>query len=274
MVFMGLDRRKPFMKNMASISQPGRRRLGKEVWKDVPGFGGHYMASTHGRVKSKSRTVFKRNQHGGISEQHYKEKILTSKPYGKNGYCRLHLSVDGNKITVPTHHMILLAFDGPRPDGMEGCHSDNDPSNNRPDNLRWDTHHENNQDRKRAGHYATGEHHPMAKITKSVAEAIALADAHTDEICRRYGVSKNTVLRIKSGASWPCLTVERIPAKGKKRKRYAKGEGVHGAKLSTSDVVAIRNSNLPQEKLAALYGVTQSTISCIKLLKTWRHVDG
>jgi hypothetical protein len=29
----------------------------KEIWKDIPGYEKYYMASTHGRIKSKDRVI-------------------------------------------------------------------------------------------------------------------------------------------------------------------------------------------------------------------------
>lgn len=46
---------------------------------------------------------------------------------------------------------MLTAFVGPCPDGMEGCHNDGDPHNNRLDNLRWDTRANNARDAIRHG---------------------------------------------------------------------------------------------------------------------------
>lgn len=48
--------------------------------------------------------------------------------------------------------LVLEAFVGIAPDGYESCHfPDVDPSNNRLDNLRWDTHQENQRDVARLG---------------------------------------------------------------------------------------------------------------------------
>jgi hypothetical protein len=51
------------------------------------------------------------------------------------------------------HTLVLEAFAGPRPEGMEGCHNDGNPTNNHIDNLRWDTRSANNQDTLRHGRH-------------------------------------------------------------------------------------------------------------------------
>lgn len=49
------------------------------------------------------------------------------------------------------HRTILEAFVGPCPEGMECCHADGDPSNNKLENLRWDTRISNIRDSMRHG---------------------------------------------------------------------------------------------------------------------------
>lgn len=45
------------------------------------------------------------------------------------------------------HRLVLLAFVGPCPDGMEACHANDIPTDNRLANLRWGTHADNMRDR-------------------------------------------------------------------------------------------------------------------------------
>lgn len=167
-----------------------------EEWKDVPGFGDHYMASSLGRIMSKARIVHKRHSSGVMMHQSYQASVL-SPSTDSEGYMRVHISVDGMKHTVSVHKMVLLAFDGPPASSdLEACHNDNNPSNNRPGNLRWDTHLENNRDRHRAGHYATGRDHAMAKFTTD--EIIAFRTM-TWQQAKSCGVSKTHFYRIRNG---------------------------------------------------------------------------
>lgn len=52
----------------------------------------------------------------------------------------------------------------------------------------------------------------------------------------------------------------------------ARGERQGAAKLSTADVIAIRNDSRPQRKIAADYNVTQANISSIVCRKSWGHI--
>lgn len=61
------------------------------------------------------------------------------------GFCRPNFKLK----TRPLPHLILEAFVGPRPPGLEACHNDGNPLNNRLGNLRWDTHESNMEDLRR-----------------------------------------------------------------------------------------------------------------------------
>jgi hypothetical protein len=74
----------------------------------------------------------------------------------RKGYLLVNLDRGGRNHTRTVHRLILTAFVGPRPDGMEACHyPDPNKANNRLDNLRWDTHGENAKDRYRDRPVAT-----------------------------------------------------------------------------------------------------------------------
>ena len=61
------------------------------------------------------------------------------------------------RFARPSPGSFSEAFIGPRPAGMEACHESGDARDNRPDNLRWDTHAANMEDRRRHGTLAIGE---------------------------------------------------------------------------------------------------------------------
>lgn len=83
----------------------------------------------------------------------------------------VNLDVGGKTIVRSVHQLILETFVGPKPDGMEGCHyPDSDKSNNRLDNLRWDTHGENAKDKYRDRGEVTEKECRRCKATKPVEE--------------------------------------------------------------------------------------------------------
>lgn len=102
----------------------------KEVWKNIPGFEGKYLASNLGRVKSLPRN-------GTIKE----ERVLAlcrSKRYDAIG-----LRKNGEKQRYPLHRIIAKTF-VPNPLGLPQVdHIDGNSHNNCANNLRWVTAREN-----------------------------------------------------------------------------------------------------------------------------------
>ena len=103
----------------------------------VPGYEGRYEVSDHGRVRSLSRI----RSHG----RKWQGRVLKPTPMPK-GYLLVNLWFDNSKRMWLVHRLVLTAFVGPPPEGMEGLHADNDPANNRLDNLSWGTHSQNQFD--------------------------------------------------------------------------------------------------------------------------------
>ena len=65
------------------------------------------------------------------------------------------------------HRLVLSAFIGPCPNGMECCHNDGIPQNNKLSNLRWDTPLSNRRDKVRHGGMPRGEAHARCKLKDS-----------------------------------------------------------------------------------------------------------
>ena len=96
-----------------------------EAWRPVVGLEGRYEVSSEGRVRS---LAFRSNG---------PPRIMKSTP-NYAGYHVITLGVSRKQYRVAV--LVLEAFVGPRPVGMEACHGpDYSKSNNRLRNLRWDT---------------------------------------------------------------------------------------------------------------------------------------
>lgn len=173
----------------------------QEIWREVTDYEEFYEVSNLGRVRSKGRTITKKSRHGGYMVQTYKAKPLNGNIRHDN-YIYFHLSKDGKAKQFCIAVLVLKAFIGPRPDGQEACHNDGKPLNNILDNLRWDTHVNNNQDRKRHGTYFMGEKHPSAKLTaESVSEIISSKEKGID-LAKKFKVKPATISAIRHGRNW------------------------------------------------------------------------
>lgn len=120
-----------------------------EVWKDVPGFQGKYQVSDQGRIRSCASP----NGRGDWLEV---PRLMKPTP-NYSGYRVVTLSMpDGRRVQKRLHCLVLEAFVGPRPEGLQAAHCDDDKSNNRLSNLKWKTLGENMRDRNLNGRTARG----------------------------------------------------------------------------------------------------------------------
>lgn len=128
----------------------------KEQWRPIPNCPG-YEASDRGRIRSVTRRVS--TQQG---EKTYRGKLLRITPTGN--YLRVAVKANSGRYhTKRVHSLVLAAFVGPRPIGMEARHLNGDPSDNRLSNLEWSTHRTNVRDKRQHGtdHNATKTHCPQ-----------------------------------------------------------------------------------------------------------------
>lgn len=129
--------------------------LPHERWLPVPGYGGHYSVSNLGRVRSESRTIMDKNG----NHRRVAETILKPiKIWCGHLYVNLYENRKPKKHYV--HRLVLEAFVGDAPPGMHACHWNDDPEDNRLENLRWGTPTENRLDSVRnGGHYSARKTH-------------------------------------------------------------------------------------------------------------------
>lgn len=120
----------------------------------------------------------------------------------KGGYLRVRL----RRRLRMVHHLVLEAFIGPCPDGMEARHyPDHDPTNNRLTNLQWGTPIANARDRDEQGRTARGSRSGGAKLKEEQIPVIRRLRAEGKlirEIAAIYGVGCSTIDQIFSGRSW------------------------------------------------------------------------
>ena len=119
-----------------------------EQWLPVPGYEGLYSVSDLGRVRSEARTIMDKN--GQL--RRWPESILEPNKSAK-GYPRAELWKNNKGEYFFVHRLVLEAFVGEAPPGTHGCHWNDDPEDNRLENLRWGTSSDNALDRVRNGRH-------------------------------------------------------------------------------------------------------------------------
>ena len=165
-----------------------------EFWRDIPGYEGAYQVSSLGRVRSLSRAV---PVYDSVRRISYARPcpgvILRQAVCDKAGHVSVHLGKYCRGI--PVHQLVMLAFHGAPPPGMEAMHLNGNPKDNRPENLRYGTHSENMIDM-----YRHGKGHN--KLTPEDVRQIRFAlycGWKPRELAEIYGASVDSIRAIRKG---------------------------------------------------------------------------
>lgn len=173
-----------------------------EIWKAVSGQPG-YEVSSEGNIRSW------RSRNGkGMSKVPHPLKPNKL----KKGYLQVTF-LSGSEATRKyrkIHQVVLEAFVGPRPEGMESCHDDGDVSNNKLSNLRWDTHANNMSDQDKHGTRLKGEQISLAVLIEAQAQEVVDAIPHWKfgmgrMFAKKFGVGDSAISAIKNGQTWSHL---------------------------------------------------------------------
>lgn len=116
-----------------------------ERWCPVVGWEGLYEVSDFGRMRSLDRTIMRSD---GRSMTRRGAPLHPTPD--SHGYPTMKLP---DRRTYRVHVLVLEAFVGPCPPGMEGCHENDIGADNWLENLRWGTPSENQHDKVRNGHH-------------------------------------------------------------------------------------------------------------------------
>lgn len=170
-----------------------------ERWLPVAGYP-YYEVSDWGRVRSLPHRTRSGSQPG---------RILKPYPNGTDhgsGYLAVSLHKDGHRTCRKVHELVLTAFVGPRPDGMQCRHGVGGSFDNRLSNLCWGTAEDNQgPDRVRDGISNRGERCGKAKLTwdnvREIRRRVAAGETNT-ALAREFGVSQPCVCNIVNGKNW------------------------------------------------------------------------
>jgi hypothetical protein len=113
-----------------------------EKWLPVPGWEGLYEVSDLSRCRSLDRMAMT----GRAGMKLRKGRILKFGTY-KDGHKHVTFSRDGATKTYQVHRVVMLAFAGPCPEGLQVRHLNGIPDDNRRENLSYGILLENMEDR-------------------------------------------------------------------------------------------------------------------------------
>lgn len=128
-----------------------------------PIFDGIFEVSANGRV-------FRVKSPNGRSRP--RELKTTTDP--RYGYVRVGLSINGKSKGYFVHVLVLLAFKGRCPEGLESAHLNGVRHDNRIENLAYVTRKENHAHKKIHGTAQYGERQGQSKLTEEAVQQIRL----------------------------------------------------------------------------------------------------
>lgn len=159
-----------------------------EIWKSIPNHEG-YEVSNLGRVRSYRGL--------GLSKELVAvPRMLRPSPSVRGRY--LQVSLFGSKRYV--HDLVATAFLGPRPEGMDVAHWDNDGHNNAATNLRYATAAENMADKLRHGTHNRGERCGTHKL--SAAQVAEIRERYGPYVRYGRGLETQRSLAAEYGVTW------------------------------------------------------------------------
>ena len=150
-----------------------------ENWKEIANTDGQYLISDEGRVLSVGNSKTR------------KDKIMKTYSYSKTGHMKVDLRIAGEIKKKQIHRLVAEAFIE-NPENLPFVnHKDNDPTNNRMENLEWCTPRQNQV------HYYRNLHEyknpPFCNINQ---KAEILSDRLINDLCNRLKLSREQLKEI------------------------------------------------------------------------------
>ncbi len=160
------------------------------MFKKIKGY--HYEVSNDGQVRNiKTGRILKPN-------------------IRRDERLQINLCKNGKEKWFLIHRLVLEAFVGPCPKGMQCCHNNGNPKDNRVVNLRWDTNKNNIKDSIDQGtrFIPKGSKNGNAKLTEEQVREIRAKYVYNSRtasiyvLAKEYGVGKTEINNIINNKLW------------------------------------------------------------------------
>lgn len=167
----------------------------EEIWKTIPSLEGHYEASSLGRIR--------RIKQG--SGTHAGKILACGSRIGQGAYPAFTSSANKVQTKRSVHRAVCEAFHGFPKDGQECNHIDGNKNNNRPENLEWCSHNENQKHAAKHGLMPTGTRNGGSRLTAEKVRNIRSMlreGMTTGDISRTLGTNQQAIWAISAGKTW------------------------------------------------------------------------
>lgn len=173
-----------------------------EIWKPITRVPGQYEVSTLGRVRPSPAKRSRRFVEVRRSQLNC------------DGYPVIGFFVGGKNVPFFVHRLVIEAFIGLVPEGMEINHKDGNKQNNRLDNLEIVSHLANVRHAVESGLLPQGERHYKTTLTadqvREIREIHAVGGRYEGgptfaSTARRFGVTESSIVRIVRRRTWKHL---------------------------------------------------------------------
>ena len=220
----------------------------QENWKPIPGYEELYDVSDWGHIWS------------------YKSKRIVGN-YNNVRYNNVSLHKDGIGKSVDIHTLVIKAFIGPCPEGIEICHEDGNRHNNFIKNLRYGTGVDNCTDREKHGRTYRGEKHWKCKLTQEkVEEALARIEAGEllKDVAQECGISKTHMICIRQSKAWkttdnPITSTDLRKGRSRGSRTLTPGQ--------IDEAYRLLDNEMTQKQVGAIFGISQTPFRRLVLLR-------
>ena len=169
-----------------------------EQWRPVVGCEGWYEVSDLGQVKRVK---------GGMGTTFGHVLVPSSDRKGYSSVCLRHPGRRSKQRTLKVHRLVLAAFVGPCPAGLQVNHKNGVKTDNRLSNLEYVTPKENTHHACTVlGHDRRGENHSHAKLTDDAVRGIRrrykAGGVTLKQLATKYGVDRSAIWRVTACRNW------------------------------------------------------------------------
>ncbi len=169
-------------------------------WKQIPGWP-EYECGSHGEIRRVS---------SGCGATPF--KVLKSQRL-KSGYLKVSLCRSAKRKEFTVHSLVMLTFVGERPKGMDVCHFNGIKTDNRKENLRYDTRKNNQRDNIKNNRDNRGEKCGNHKWDRAIVIQVikrSRSGESISKIAKEFAMPLPTAYGIANRVNWHWLTEEEI----------------------------------------------------------------